>query len=204
MEEETLGRFLQKIAKALNCEPAAVERYRGLVEGWLQMRVLHVKSRKAKARRQKNHTKARKERRQRLKESRRPEDVRKRELQLEKDRQRKRAAYAKQKAELEEYKAALKDSAEGLQILDKTLSKQDQALVACVDRATAKKKLREAFPEMRKPPQLPLNETSAPAEADSPAEPRSENQNRSPAPEEWPESPTTDEEAARQKNMRAR
>ena len=36
-------------------------------------------------------------------------DVRKRELQLEKDRQRKRAAYAKQKAELEEYKAALKD-----------------------------------------------------------------------------------------------
>lgn len=70
MEEETLGRFLQKIVrpsiqtlrltckgpsdtlchcievKALNCEPAAVERYRGLVEGWLQMRVLHVKSRK--------------------------------------------------------------------------------------------------------------------------------------------------------------
>ena len=37
-------------------------------------------------------------------------DKRKRELELERDRQTKRAAYAKKKAELAEYKEALKDT----------------------------------------------------------------------------------------------
>ena len=63
VEEETLGRFLQKIvrppncalkrrldglcicckASLLNCERAAVEKYRGLVAAWLRMQTLKFK-----------------------------------------------------------------------------------------------------------------------------------------------------------------
>jgi len=45
------------------------------------------------------------------------QDKRKRELELERDRQRKRAAYAKKKAELAEYKEALKDTSTAQKVM---------------------------------------------------------------------------------------
>ena len=67
VHEETLGRFLKKIVRPsictfklnadptdsanevaqLNCEPAAVEKYKDLIAGWLRMQTLKIKPQKA-------------------------------------------------------------------------------------------------------------------------------------------------------------